>query len=167
MSPQVILTVLFTATLFGACWYQYRRTARELRVEIDPWVAVGLGAFVFSCADMNLLWGMGLIWYGVVLGSTLCLMLLSARPFRWWRLPLAAFCAAAASFSVAAGLLAWILGIPTLWVAASHARARTRRRFAGLRALRLLLALPAEPCSGTRVTPKWAVLDHPLSSSAL
>ena len=91
--PQVILTASCTATLFGACWYQYRRTARELGVEVDPSVAVGIGAFVFSCADINLLWGMGLVWHGVVLGSTLCLMLLSATPFRWWRLLLAALCA--------------------------------------------------------------------------
>jgi hypothetical protein len=160
--PQVILTMLITATLFGACWYQYRRTARELRVEIDPWVAVGLGAFVFSCADINLLWGMGLVWYAVVLGSTLCLMLLSARPFRWWRLLLAALCAAAASFSVASGLLAWILGIPTLWIAASHARARTRATICWSAAAAAFCSLYLRNlAAGPGVTPKWGyVLDH-------
>ena len=162
--PQVILTVLFTATLFGACWYQYRRTARELGVEVDPWVAVGLGAFVFSCADINLLWGMGLVWYGVVLGSTLCLMLLSATPFRWWRLPLAALCATAASFSVGAGLVAWILGIPTLWVAASHARARTRATICWSAGAAAFCSLYVRNlAAGPGVTPKWGyVLDNPL-----
>ena len=162
--PQVILTALCTATLFGACWYLYRRTARELGVQVNPWVAVGIGAFVFSCADINLLWGMGLVWHGVVLGSTLCLMLLAATPFRWWRLPLAALCATAASFSVGAGLLAWILGIPTLWLAASQAPARMRATLcwstgAVVFCSLYLRNLGAAPGS----TAKWGyVLAHPL-----
>ena len=162
--PQVILTALCAATLFGACWYLYRRTARELGVQVNPWVAVGLGAFVFSCADINLLWGMGLVWHGVMLGSTLCLMLLAATPFRWWRLPLAALCATAASFSVGAGLLAWILGIPTLWLAASQAPARLRATLCWSTGAVVFCSLYLRNLgAGPGSTAKWGyVLAHPL-----
>jgi hypothetical protein len=124
--PQVILTLLLTAAFLAVLWHQYRRTARELGLRIDPWAAVVLAVLVLSCSDINRLWGMGQEWHVLALGSTLCLMLLSVRPFRWWRLLAAALSAGVASFSIAAGLLAWVFGIPVLWIATRAQAARAR-----------------------------------------
>src|SRR5262245_6445421 len=115
--PQVLFTLAVTAVFMDVLWRQYRSTADALGVQVDPWVAVALAALVFSCADINRLWGMGLEWHVVALATTVCFMLLSARPFRWWRLVAAVFAAIVASLSVAVGLLAWIIGVPVLWLA--------------------------------------------------
>lgn len=124
--PQVILNLLLTAAFLGVLWHHYRRTAKELGLQVDPWAAVVLAVLALSCSDINRLWGMGLTWHVLIFGSTTCLMLLSERPFRSWRLLAAALCAGVASFSITAGLLAWVLGIPVLWIATRTEAARVR-----------------------------------------
>jgi hypothetical protein len=69
---------------------------------------------------------MGLAWHTMTLGSTVCLMLLSATPFRWWRLLAAGLSAAIASLSIASGLLVWFLGIPVLWISTARSGDRAR-----------------------------------------
>ena len=124
--PQVLLTLLVTAVFMGVIWHQFRSTAARVGGHVDPWAAVALGALVFSSADINRLWGMGLAWHTMTLGSTACLMLLSATPFRWWRLFAAGLCASLASLSIASGLLVWFLGIPVLWIATARSGTRAR-----------------------------------------
>jgi hypothetical protein len=125
--PQVLFTLAVTAVFMAVLWHYYRRTAVTLGRQADPWAAVALAALAFSCADINRLWGMGgLEFHVVVLASAVCLLLLSAEPFRWWRFVGAAISATVACFSAAPGLLAWILGLPVLWLAAASATVRVR-----------------------------------------
>lgn len=114
--PQVSVTLAVSALWLGTLWFMYRRTAAALGVATTRWTLVALAGLVLACNDINRLWGMGVEWHVLVLAWTLCLLLLSAAPFRWSRLILAGGAAALASFSVAPGLLVWLIGIPVLWV---------------------------------------------------
>ena len=159
--PQVILTLLLTAALLWVLWHQYRRTAKELGMQIDPWAAVVLAVVALSCADINRLWGMGQEWHLLAFGTTVCLMMLSVRPFRWWRLLAAAVSAGLASFSIAAGLLAWLFGIPVLWIATRSQAARTRATICWAAGALVFCALYLRNLPGLGRNPA-AALAHPL-----
>jgi hypothetical protein len=153
VSPQVALTLAVSAVYLGVLWHLYRITAARLGVRVDQWATAVLAALVFSCADINRLWGMGVEWHVVVLSATVCMLQLSAEPFRWWRLLTAAFAAAVASLSVAAGLLVWVVGMVVLAIArgVSPLRARALISWTGFGAvawfvyLRTLPELTREP----------------------
>ena len=121
---QVSVTLLIDAVWLAALWYLYRRTARALGVRITRWAIVGFAGLVFACNDINRLWGMGAEWHMLVLAWTLCLMFLSGTAGNWWRLVFGGLCAALASFSVAPGLLTWVVGIPVVWFTTSEKRRR-------------------------------------------
>ena len=117
IDPQVSVTLAVSTLWLGTVWLLYKRTAATLGLQVSRWTLVAFAGLVLACNDINRLWGMGVEWHVLVLSWTLCLLLLSATPFRWSRLFLAGLAATSSSFSVAPGLLVWIVGIPVVWMA--------------------------------------------------
>jgi len=157
--PQALFTLGVTALFMGVLWRQYRTTAASVGAHVDPWAAVVLASLVFSCADINRLWGMGSVWHVSVLASTVCLLLLSAKTFRWWSVSAAALSATVACFSVAPGLLAWILGLPVLWLATAKTTVRGRVSICWAVAATAAVTLYAYnlPELGSSSRPAWTI----------
>jgi hypothetical protein len=127
LSAEVAVNVVLGIALFTVCALHVARLPAADR-GVSLWSLPVLSLVIFSLGQWeNWLWGWQMQLFMGVLASTAGWWLLAKQPGSRWALAGSIACGIVTTYSFAAGLTYWFVGLPALWLHPAH---RTRFRIA-------------------------------------
>ncbi len=125
-------TLLFACGAFAALLWQFEHTRKSLGDRGPNWSLPVLSVLVFSFAQWeNWLWQWEVCFLLNLCAAVSGLVVLASAPLRWWRLPLALALGLIATYSMAAGLVYWPMGLAVLALRPGADRRGQRLQLAG------------------------------------